>query len=209
MVLMGAVQGAAFTVCNMVCWDNERRLSHGAQGEALSSLLRILCRALGEWLLERFAELADMRILRAAEVLLKSSAAGVQQTAEYSVQAEFGLLAASLYRQLDPVTASHYKTFREMTIGEVNQTLHSVRAAVDQAHHDSCSYLLVGPPQHIGKSVSRSASEVQFPVPYRLQILVLRCSGLSLCMGLQMMVAACGWMCWQPMEQLCGSVTSF
>ena len=99
-----------------------------------------------------------MRILRAAEVLLKSSAAGVQQTAEYSVQAEFGLLAASLYRQLDPVTASDYKILREVTIGEVNQTLHSVRAAIDQAHHNICSYLLVGACQHIGKSVSRSAS---------------------------------------------------
>ena len=78
---------------------------------------------MGEWLLERFAELADLRVLRAAEVLLKSLAANTMQTAEYSVQAEFGLLAASLYRQLDPVTASHYKVLREVKIGEIFRAL--------------------------------------------------------------------------------------
>ena len=83
----------------------------------------LICRALGEWLLERFAELADLRVLRAAEVLLKSLAANTMQTAEYSVQAEFGLLAASLYRQLDPVTASHYKVLREVKIGEIFRAL--------------------------------------------------------------------------------------
>ena len=89
-----------------------------------------MCRALGEWLLERFAELADLRILRAAEVLLKTSAAGVQQTAEYSVPAEFGLLAASLYRQLDPVTAAEYMILREVTIGEMIPSLPYVKAAL-------------------------------------------------------------------------------
>ena len=78
---------------------------------------------MGEWLLERFAELADLRVLRAAEVLLKSLAANTMQTAEYSVQAEFGLLAASLYRQLDPVTASQYKVLREVKIGEMFRAL--------------------------------------------------------------------------------------
>ena len=53
----------------------------------------------------------------------------MQQTAEYSVQAEFGLLAASLYRQLDPVTASQYKILREVTIGELIQVLSHVKAA--------------------------------------------------------------------------------
>ncbi len=113
--------------------------SHGAQEKVLYLYGEFCsphtCRALGEWLLERFAELADLRILRAAEVLLKSSAAGVQQTAEYSVQAEVGLLAASLYRQLDPITASEYKILREVTIGEVIQTLHFARAAGDTLHH--------------------------------------------------------------------------
>ena len=79
-----------------------------------------MCRALGNWLLERFAELADSRILRAAEMLQKTSAASVHQTAKYSIQAELGLLAASLIHQLDPVTK--YKIFREVTIGEMVQT---------------------------------------------------------------------------------------
>ena len=64
-----------------------------------------------------------MRILRSAEARLRTSAAGVQQTAMYSVQAEFGLLAASLYRQLDPAMASKYTVLREMTIGETLHTL--------------------------------------------------------------------------------------
>ena len=173
-----------------------------------------ICRALVEWLLERFAELADMRILRSAEARLRTSAAGVQQTAMYSVQAEFGLLAASLYCQLDPTAASKYTVLREMTIGETLHTLPCVKAALQAQEPGVCSCVLMSACQRIYMRTSMMRIQNLSCIPHHAQGWVPISSGLSFHAGLQMMMAACGWVSWQRvmkpmMEQLCGWAMRF
>ena len=83
-----------------------------------------------------------MRVLRSAEVLLQRKAGDVQQTAEYSVQAEFGLLAASLCRLLDAGTAAQHRILQELTIGKltIRNKVHSLSVIIGQP---PCPWCLV------------------------------------------------------------------
>lgn len=71
-------------------------------------------RAFFEYILEGFVRDADMGVLRSSEVLLDTAAGGEYQTAEYSVQSEFGVAATRLLSMLPPELAARYKVLREV-----------------------------------------------------------------------------------------------